>query len=51
MTVSELIELLKTMPQDATIELTSTAGCTPDVETWYWQSEHNGEFLFLSPKE
>ena len=49
MTVQELIELLQKMPQDAKIELTDTAGCTEEIETWYWQSDE--KYVFLSVKE
>ena len=50
MTVQELIELLKTLPQTAKVELTGTAGCTDEIETWYWQRD-NEEYVFLNVKE
>jgi hypothetical protein len=53
MTVQELIDLLQKLPQDAHVELTNTAGCTKDIETWYWQGGYDGknDFVFLSPKD
>ncbi len=52
MTVAELIELLKTVPQDAKIELKDTADCTNAIDTWFWTRPSDAQqFLFLFPKE
>jgi hypothetical protein len=52
MTVAELIELLKAVPQDAKIELLDTADCTETIDTWFWTRPSDGQhFLFLTPRE
>jgi hypothetical protein len=51
-TVAELIEVLKTMPQHANVELTDTADCTESISTWQWTSSQDGtKYVFLSRDE